>query len=73
METVSIAEVDEGPVHGFYYEYNAGYDALVPGPLDFVYGADALSSLRSKQLPFLSLAEYHARPTAVRSLKTTRF
>ena len=33
----------------------AGYDALVPGPLDFIYGPDALSSLRSKaSFPFLA-------------------
>lgn len=32
-----------------------GYDALVPGPLDFIYGSDALSSLRSKaSFPFLA-------------------
>ena len=31
------------------------YDAMVPGPMDFVYGADALSSLRSKaSFPFLA-------------------
>ena len=33
----------------------AGYDALVPGPLDFIYGSDVLSSLRSKaSFPFLA-------------------
>ena len=31
------------------------YDAMVPGPMDFVYGADTLSSLRSKaSFPFLA-------------------
>lgn len=32
-----------------------GYDAMTPGPMDFVYGADVLSSLRSKaSFPFLA-------------------
>ncbi len=33
----------------------AGYDAMVPGPLDFIYGADTLSSLRAEAgFPFLA-------------------
>ena len=34
---------------------SVGYDALVPGPLDFIYGSDTLLSLRSKaSFPFLA-------------------
>ena len=48
------AEVDEGQSMVSIMS-TAGYDALVPGPLDFIYGSDVLSSLRSKaSFPFLA-------------------
>jgi len=48
------AEVDEGQSMVSIMN-TVGYDALVPGPLDFIYGSDALSSLRSKAaFPFLA-------------------
>ncbi len=48
------AEVDEGQSMVSIMSA-VGYDALVPGPLDFIYGSDVLSSLRSKaSFPFLA-------------------
>lgn len=48
------AEVDEGQSI-LSIMNRVGYDALVPGPLDFVYGPDTLLSLRSKaSFPFLA-------------------
>lgn len=48
------AEMDDG--QSMISVMNAtGYDALTPGPMDFVYGVDALSSLRAKaNFPFLA-------------------
>lgn len=48
------AEVDEGQ-SVLSIMNSVGYDALVPGPLDFIYGSDSLLSLRSKaSFPFLA-------------------
>ena len=48
------------------------YDAMVPGPMDFVYGADTLSSLRSKaSFPFLAANITKADGSTV--FETTRF
>lgn len=48
------AEVDEGQ-SVLSIMNSVGYDALVPGPLDFIYGSDNLLSLRSKaSFPFLA-------------------
>lgn len=48
------AEIDDG--HSIIKLMNAvGYDAMVPGPMDFIYGSETLSSLRSEAgFPFLA-------------------
>lgn len=49
-----IAEADSG-ASMISLMNEAGYDALVPGPKDFVYGIDALLALRSEaSFPFLA-------------------
>lgn len=49
-----IAEMDNGQ-SVLSLMNTVHYDAMVPGPMDFVYGVDTLSSLRSKAgFPFLA-------------------
>lgn len=49
-----MAEIDDG--HSMISLMNAvGYDAMVPGPVDFIYGTATLSSLRAEaEFPFLA-------------------